>query len=65
MVLHRNIFYLMYSAYISVKRRKVKLSLSTKVKPGTKIADNVKIGRKTWIKGNRPGLVTIRKKPPR
>ena len=51
MVLHRNIFYLMYSAYISVKRRKVKLSLSTKVKPGTKIADNVKIGRKTWIKG--------------
>ncbi|MBR5683116.1 MAG: CatB-related O-acetyltransferase [Ruminococcus sp.] len=41
----------MYSAYLSVRRRKVRLSLSTKVKPGTVIADNVKIGRKTWIKG--------------
>ena len=51
MELVRNTFYFLYTLYLRLTNKDIKLSLSSKIKPTTYIGKYVKIGKHSWLHG--------------
>lgn len=47
----RSTYYFLYALFLKLTNKKVRLSLSTKIKPHTYIGEYVKIGKRTWLYG--------------
>lgn len=47
----RIMYYLIHSIYLNVFYKNVHINLRARIKPKSKIGKNVKIGKKTWFKG--------------